>query len=251
MAQATHILIVHLLIVVAAVYLAWDANKGSSALQTWIPIIFAAIFSWGNRTTIIKKSRELLQLMDNAPHQFCLSHTENDLKKLMQFKHRTFNTTDLLYFIEFFTFHYNRYDSLEEAFCFGMKENDINVSNALNSFYEYFFSLPDIPKRTLKHVASPNKNSACKRINMFLRWMVRDDNKGVDFGLWKKIKPSQLIIPLDLHVSRVAHRFNLLERKQFDWIAAVELTDQLKTWDDQDPTKYDFALFALGIEEKF
>jgi uncharacterized protein (TIGR02757 family) len=212
---------------------------------------FAAIFSWGNRTTIIKKSRELLQLMDNAPHQFCLSHTENDLKKLMQFKHRTFNTTDLLYFIEFFTFHYNRYDSLEEAFCFGMKENDINVSNALNSFYDYFFSLPDIPKRTLKHVASPNKNSACKRINMFLRWMVRDDNKGVDFGLWKKIKPSQLIIPLDLHVSRVAHRFNLLERKQFDWIAAVELTDQLKTWDDQDPTKYDFALFALGIEEKF
>jgi len=212
---------------------------------------FAAIFSWGNRTTIIKKSRELLQLMDNAPHQFCLSHTENDLKKLMQFKHRTFNTTDLLYFIEFFTFHYNRYDSLEEAFCFGMKENDINVSNALNSFYDYFFSLPDIPKRTLKHVASPNKNSACKRINMFLRWMVRDDNKGVDFGLWKKIKPSQLIIPLDLHVTRVAHRFNLLERKQFDWIAAVELTDQLKTWDDQDPTKYDFALFALGIEEKF
>jgi len=212
---------------------------------------FAAIFSWGNRTTIIKKSRELMQLMDNAPHQFCLSHSENDLKKLMQFKHRTFNTTDLLYFIEFFTFHYNRYDSLEEAFCFGMKENDINVSNALNSFYDYFFSLPDIPKRTLKHVASPNKNSACKRINMFLRWMVRDDNKGVDFGLWKKIKPSQLIIPLDLHVARVAHRFNLLERKQFDWIAAVELTDQLKNWDDQDPTKYDFALFALGIEEKF
>jgi uncharacterized protein (TIGR02757 family) len=212
---------------------------------------FAAIFSWGNRTTIIKKSRELLQLMDNAPHQFCLSHSENDLKKLMQFKHRTFNTTDLLYFIEFFTFHYNRYDSLEKAFCFGMKENDINVSNALNSFYDYFFSLPDIPKRTLKHVASPNKNSACKRINMFLRWMVRDDNKGVDFGLWKKIKPSQLIIPLDLHVARVAHRFNLLERKQFDWIAAVELTDQLKTCDDQDPTKYDFALFALGIEEKF
>lgn len=212
---------------------------------------FAAIFSWGNRTTIIKKSRELLQLMDNAPHQFCLSHTENDLKKLMQFKHRTFNTTDLLYFIEFFSFHYNRYDSLEEAFCFGMKENDINVSNALNSFYDYFFSLPDIPKRTLKHVASPNKNSACKRINMFLRWMVRDDNKGVDFGLWKKIKPSQLIIPLDLHVARVAHRFNLLERKQFDWLAAVELTNQLKTWDDQDPTKYDFALFALGIEEKF
>ncbi len=212
---------------------------------------FAAIFSWGNRTTIIKKSKELLQLMDNAPHQFCLSHSENDLKKLMQFKHRTFNTTDLLYFIEFFNFHYNRYDSLEEAFCFGMKENDINVSNALNSFYDYFFSLPDIPKRTLKHVASPNKNSACKRINMFLRWMVRADDKGVDFGLWKKIKPSQLIIPLDLHVARVAHRFNLLERKQFDWIAAVELTNQLKTWDDQDPTKYDFALFALGIEEKF
>lgn len=212
---------------------------------------FAAIFAWGNRTTIIAKSKELMQLLDNAPHDFCLHHTDNDLKKLLHFKHRTFNTTDLLYFIAFFHFHYSQHESLETAFTCGMKKTDSNTENALNGFYDYFFSLPDVPKRTLKHIAAPNKNSACKRINMYLRWMVRKDKRGVDFGIWKNIKPSQLIVPLDLHVARVAAKFNLTQRKKFDWLTAVELTETLKTLDDKDPTKYDFALFALGVLEKF
>jgi uncharacterized protein (TIGR02757 family) len=212
---------------------------------------FAAIFAWGNRTTIINKSKELLQLMDNAPHDFCLHHKDKDLKKLLSFKHRTFNTTDLLYFIEWFKFHYQQHDSLEFAFIKSMTKKDVTVENALNGFYHYFFSLPDVPKRTLKHIASPEKKSACKRINMYLRWMARSDNRGVDFGIWKNITPSQLVIPLDLHVARVAQKFNLIQRNKYDWLTAVELTETLRQLDKKDPTKYDFALFALGVLEKF
>ncbi len=212
---------------------------------------FAAIFAWGNRTTIINKSKELMQLMDNAPHAFCLHHSDNDLKKLLSFKHRTFNPTDLLYFISFLKMHYEKNDSLETAFTKWMNKNDDTVENALNGFYRYFFSLDDVPKRTMKHIASPNKNSSCKRLNMYLRWMVRKDNCGVDLGLWKNISPSQLIIPLDVHVARVARHFKLLHRKNTDWQAALELTNEMKKLDAKDPVKYDFALFALGVLEKF
>jgi uncharacterized protein (TIGR02757 family) len=212
---------------------------------------FASIFSWGNRTTIINKSRELMQLMGNAPYDFCLHHTDKDLKKLMTFKHRTFNTTDLLYFIEFFKFHFTKYNSLEDAFSNWLNKKDINIEAALNGFSNYFFSLPEVPKRTFKHIASPIKKSSCKRLCMFLRWMVRNDNNGVDFGIWKKINSSQLIIPLDLHVIRVAKRFNLINRSQSDWLAAIELTEAMKQFDSKDPVKYDFALFSLGALEKF
>ena len=189
--------------------------------------------------------------MDNAPHDFCLTASSTQLKNLLSFKHRTFNTTDLLYFIEFFKYHYSHYDSLETAFTKGMQPNDETIENGLNGFYHYFFSLPDVPNRTKKHIASPEKNSSCKRLNMYLRWMVRSDNKGVDLGIWKTISPSQLVCPLDLHVARVAKRFNLLHRKQADWPAALELTAYLRTLDATDPVKYDFALFALGVMEKF
>lgn len=212
---------------------------------------FAAIFAWGNRTTIIKKAKELLELMDNSPHDFCVQHQAEDLKNLLHFKHRTFNTTDLLYFISFFKFHYTTNDSLETAFSKWMHKKDIHVGNALNGFYDYFFSLPHVPARTLKHISSPKKKSACKRINMYLRWMVRQDKHGVDFGLWKKINPVQLIIPLDLHVARVARHLNLLQRKQTDWQAALELTAACREMDANDPAKYDFALFGLGVLEKF
>ncbi len=212
---------------------------------------FAAVFAWGNRTTIINKSKELLALMDNAPHEFCLSNDANKLKSLLKFKHRTFNTTDLLYFIEFLHQHYSKHSSLETAFTKWMKKNDTTIENALNGFYNYFFSLEDHPTRTQKHIASPQKNSTCKRLNMFLRWMVRNDNKGVDFGIWKNISPSQLICPVDVHVARVARHFKLLQRKQTDWQAALELTQQLRIFDKQDPVKYDFALFSLGVMEKF
>ena len=212
---------------------------------------FAAIFSWGNRVTIINKSKELLQLMDNAPYQFCTQHREKDLKQLLAFKHRTFNPTDLLYFVAFFKMHYAKSASLETAFTQWMKKQDTDTENALNGFYRYFFSLDDVPGRTLKHIASPGKGSTCKRLNMYLRWMVRKDKAGVDFGIWKKISPSQLVIPLDVHVARVARHFRLLHRKQTDWLAATELTQQLKQFDGKDPVKFDFALFGLGIQEKY
>ncbi len=216
-----------------------------------IAAFFASIFAWGNRTTIINKTNELMNLMHQSPHDFCLNHSAHDLKNLLYFKHRTFNSTDLLYFVDFFKQHYQRSNSLETAFSNFLELTDDNTGKALDGFYQYFFSLEHVPKRTLKHIAAPVKNSACKRINMFLRWMVRKDNNGVDFGLWKKIKPSQLVLPLDLHVVRVARHFNMIHRKATDWQTAVELTNTIKEFEPLDPCKYDFALFALGVFERF
>ena len=210
---------------------------------------FAAIFAWGNRTTIINKATELMLLMHNTPHDFCLHHSNNDLKKLMAFKHRTFNATDLLYFISFFKMHYSKHNSLENAFSQWMNKKDRTVENGLNGFYNYFFSLPDIPERTRKHIASPEKNSSCKRLNMYLRWMVRSDNKAVDFGIWKTISPAQLICPVDVHVARIAKQLNLIKRQPIDWQTALELTAYLRTLDKADPVKYDFALFGTGVME--
>ena len=216
---------------------------------------FAAIFAWGIRKTIINKCKLLMQLMDNSPHNFCINHTENDLRRLERFSHRTFNDTDLLYFISFLKFHYSKNKSLENAFfnnvTIQQSKTSCIIEESLNYFYQYFFSLEDFPQRTKKHIASPQRNSSCKRLNMYLRWMVRNDHKGVDFGIWKKISPSQLICPIDLHVARVAKHFNLLKRKQTDWQAAIELTEQLRKMDKNDPVKYDFALFGLGVLEKY
>jgi uncharacterized protein (TIGR02757 family) len=213
---------------------------------------FAAIFAWGNRTTIIQKSKELMQLMDMAPHQFVQQHKEKDLKKLLAFKHRTFNTTDLLYFLQFLQYHYTRHESLESAFTGNPDPAPgEKVEWALDYFYSYFFSLEDAPARTHKHIASPAKHSTCKRLNMYLRWMVRNDDRGVDFGIWKNISPAQLICPIDVHVARVAKRFNLIARNQVDWLTALELTGYLRRMDATDPARYDFALFGLGVMEKF
>lgn len=212
---------------------------------------FAAVFAWGQRVTIINKCKELIDRMDNAPHEFMLHHSDKDLKRLIGFKHRTFNDTDLLYFVSFFHDWYNKHDSLEDAFAKHIKPRHTSIEEGLNGFRNLFFSLPDVPQRTFKHIASPKQNSACKRINMYLRWMVRNDDRGVDFGLWKKIKPSQLICPLDVHVQRVAIKLGLLQREQSDWKAAIELTENLRKLDKSDPVKYDFALFGLGVSEKF
>lgn len=209
---------------------------------------FAAIFAWGNRTTIINKTKELMQLMEMAPYEFVISHDEKDLKRLLGFKHRTFNDTDLLYFVEFFKQHYSHHKSLELAFT----RQGNTAEKMLTGFHHYFFSLEDIPERTRKHIATPERNSTCKRLNMLLRWMVRRDDKGVDFGIWKDISPAQLICPLDVHVARVARQLGILKRKQNDWETALELTEYLRTLDKDDPVKYDFALFGLGaIEPKF
>jgi uncharacterized protein (TIGR02757 family) len=212
---------------------------------------FAAILAWGNRKSIINSCNKLMQLMNNKPYQFCLHHSKKDLLQLLNFKHRTFNTTDLLYCIEFFKQHYSKHNSLEIAFTKWMNKKEETVENGLIGFHNYFFSLPHFPERTRKHIATPQKKSACKRLNMYLRWMVRENKTGVDFGLWKAIKPSQLIIPIDVHVSRVAKKLGVLNRTQNDWQAATELTSYLKTLDTNDPVKYDFALFGLGVMEKF
>ena len=230
--------------------------------------LWASVLAWGQRVTIINKCHELIELMDGAPYDFIMNHQETDLKKLLNFKHRTFNDVDTLYFISFFRNHYSKYDSLETAFipdCICHPERSEGsrsaitanarpaepVEAALNAFRDYFFSFPDYPPRTKKHISSPSQKSTCKRLNMFLRWMVRKDDCGVDFGIWNSIKPADLIIPCDLHVDRVARKLNLITRKQTDWQTAVELTDRLREFDPVDPVKYDFALFALGIEEHF
>lgn len=216
---------------------------------------WAATLAWGQRVTIINKCKELISLMDGAPYDFIVNHQEPDLKKLLHFKHRTFNDVDTLYFISFFKYHYSLFDSLEDAFVPALRLGDskdfVSAEGALNHFRKYFFSLPDYPHRTIKHVSSPSQKSTCKRLNMFLRWMVRKDNAGVDFGIWDKIKPSDLVMPCDLHVDRVARKLKLITRKQTDWQTAVELTACLRRFDPLDPVKYDFALFGLGIEEKF
>ena len=226
--------------------------------------LFAAVFAWGNRTTIIAKSNDLLRRMDDAPFDFVTGHRPSDLKGLLGFRHRTFNDTDLLYFIHFLHHHYTGRIrpvasdtpptdpiSLESAFSTWMHRKDPDTSRALAGFHRYFFSLPDAPDRTRKHIPTPDRGSSCKRLNMFLRWMVRRDRQGVDFGLWHGIRPAQLVCPLDVHVARTARRFGLLQRPQTDWQAAIELTEALRRMDPRDPVRYDFALFGLGAEEGY
>ena len=211
---------------------------------------WTAVLSWGNRKSIISSAKKLVDLMDGAPHDFILNHREKDLKKFLPFKHRTFNTTDTLYFIEFFKFYYQKHDSLEDAFLNTLSKKDAHVGNGLVGFHDLFFSLEDAPHRTKKHIATPVRKSTCKRINMFLRWMVRKDKIGVDFGIWTKIKPAQLLCPLDVHVDRVGRKLGLITRKQTDWETVLELTENLKSFDPKDPVKYDFALFGIGMLDK-
>jgi len=211
---------------------------------------WVAMLAWGQRVTIINKSNELMALMDNAPHEFIVNHQESDRARFLKFKHRTFNDIDTLYFLEWLQWYYRNHESLEHAFAQDLSETDDTVEKGLIGFQRLFFSLPDAPKRTRKHIATPERKSTCKRLNMFLRWMVRQDDKGVDFGCWKKIKPSQLIMPLDVHVDRVGRSLGLINRKQRDWTTAVELTTSLKKFNSEDPVIYDYALFGLGILEK-
>ncbi len=222
---------------------------------------WVAMLAWGQRKTIINKSLELIELMDGAPYDFIRNHKEHERKSFLNFKHRTFQATDTLYFLEVLQQFYQQYDSLEMAFVNppsnmtdaprrAVKGNPQRIEIALRNFHDYFFSLPDAPHRTRKHIATPARKSTCKRLNMFLRWMVRKDDKGVDFGLWNNLQPSQLMMPLDVHVERVARQLGLLTRKQRDWQAVVELTDRLRAFDPQDPVKYDFALFGMGVMEQ-
>jgi uncharacterized protein (TIGR02757 family) len=212
--------------------------------------LFAATLAWGNRTTIINNCTRLMRWMDDAPHEFILHHQPADLKPMLGFAHRTFNATDLLYFIEVLQTHYQQHDSLEDAFVPEDALTAPTIQPALVHFHNYFFD-GEHPGRTTKHVSTPARGSACKRLCMFLRWMVRHDSAGVDFGIWKKISPAQLVCPLDVHVARVAHRIGLTTRPAANWRTALELTDILRRWRPGDPAVYDYALFGLGMAERF
>jgi uncharacterized protein (TIGR02757 family) len=209
---------------------------------------WAAVLAWGQRKTIINKCNELIQFMDGAPYDFVKNHTDADLKRFLNFKHRTFNATDTLYFLHFFKEYYQQHDSLEYAFANAITPDDLHVEKGLVAFHDLFFSLEDFPERTRKHIATPLRKSSCKRLNMFLRWMVRKDDCGVDFGLWTTLTPAQLICPCDVHVDRVGRKLGLIQRPTTDWLTALELTNNLRQLDPNDPVKYDFALFGLGVE---
>ncbi len=210
----------------------------------------SATFAWGHRMAVIKKCTKLGDFFDFAPHDFMLNHQPSDLKKLEGFKHRTFKDVDLLNFIKFFKNYYQNNTTLETAFSQHMQPNDPTIENALIGFHELFGKTEGMQERTIKHLSTPARRSACKRLCMYLRWMVRKDKQGVDLGLWNSIKPSQLVCPLDVHVERHARELGLIYHPKTNWIAALELTDNLRELDPEDPIKYDFALFGMGLEAK-
>ena len=210
-----------------------------------IAAFFSALLAWGNRKMIIRNASRLMELMDNSPYDFITNHKESDLSRFEGFVHRTFNEIDLLYYIHSLKSIYSEFGGLEKQF---NNSEDLNIQ--IHNFKKLFMSF-DAPLRSGKHLGDPKKGSAAKRIHMFLRWMVRSGDKGVDFGIWKEVNPSQLYCPLDIHSGHVARKLKLLDRKQNDQKALQELSLALKKLDPKDPVKYDFALFGLGVFEKF
>src|SRR5690606_31571448 len=207
-----------------------------------------ATIAWGNRKSIINNGNKLMDLMGNSPYDFVMDFSENNSQSLSNFVHRTFNSEDLLYFLKSLQNIYRNHGGLESVFS-KYAEKD-SMQPAIHYFKKTFFELPHLT-RTQKHISDPLKNSAAKRINMFLRWMVRNDNAGVDFGIWKSISPSQLSCPLDVHTGNIGRKLSLLKRKQNDGKALAELDFSLRKLDAEDPVKYDFALFGLGAFERF
>ncbi len=215
-----------------------------------IAAFLSSIIAWGQRKTIINNAQRLMTLMDNKPHEFITSFKQKDLLRFKGFVHRTFNYDDLLAFLNALQRIYAKEGGLEVAIADSFISDKLNPGSGWNTFKTNFFSGSHLP-RSKKHLPDPLKGSAAKRMNMFLRWMIRADTNGVDFGIWKTMRPSQLYLPLDVHTARVARKLKLLSRKQDDWKAVVELTDKLRKIDPKDPVKYDFALFGLGAFEKY
>lgn len=214
-----------------------------------IAAFFAATLAWGQRPIIIRNAKHLLNLMDHAPHDFICNFEVSDLARFQNFKHRTFNGEDCENFLSSLQYIYRNHHSLDDLFK-DLKKEHLNIASTLSAFKEFFFkSYPHT--RTQKHIADPLKGSSAKRLNMFLRWMVRKDSSDVDFGIWDSFDASELYCPLDAHTSRVSRKFGILSRKQNDWKAVEELTSKLRILDPSDPVKYDFALFGLGIYEDF
>jgi uncharacterized protein (TIGR02757 family) len=212
----------------------------------------AATIAWGQRVTIIKNANKLMRLMGNSPYDYVMSAKDKDLKKLDAFVHRTFSGIDTIYFIRSLQNIYKKHGGLENAFIVEKIENR-SALEAIMNFRTIFFSIQH-PERTKKHVSNPAENSSAKRLCMYLRWMIRNDRCGVDFGLWNKkgsLTAADLMCPLDVHSGNVGRKLGLLKRTQNDWKAVIELTENLKKMDPADPVKYDFALFGLGVFEKF
>jgi len=207
-----------------------------------------ATIAWGNRKSIINNAKRMMQMLDHAPHDFILNHQESDLEALETFVHRTFNGLDFITFIKALQHIYLEHAGLEAVFANHVEKG--SLQKAIHHFKQTFFEIEHV-QRTQKHVSDPLKNSAAKRINMFLRWMVRNDNAGVDFGIWQSLSPSQLSCPLDVHSGNVARKLGILTRKQNDGKALLELDTALRKLDAKDPVKYDFALFGLGVFEGF
>lgn len=214
-----------------------------------ISAFFTATFAWGQRKAIIKSANNLMERMDYQPFDFILHASEKDLKSITGFKHRTFNEVDCRFFIHSLKNIYQKHHGLENVFNKGYSLSG-TVKSSLAYFYSVFFNNSDNP-RSIKHVSNVMAGSAAKRLNMFLRWMVRNDLNHVDFGLWKKIPVNALMLPLDIHTGNVSRKLGLLKRKQNDWKSVEEVTSILRTFDESDPIKYDFALFGLGVFEKF
>lgn len=208
-----------------------------------ITAFWTAMLAWGQRKTIINKSTELFALMDNDPYLFILNLDDEKRRRFTEFKHRTFNATDTLYFLEVLHTWYNESESMEDYF---LVNGRFDASDSITHFHNHFFSLEFAPKRTRKHVATPAKNSACKRLNLFLKWMVRKDEKSGDLGVWNRITKSELVIPVDVHVMNTAVTLGLLKRKQVNWKLAIQLNDILVKFDPSDPVKYDYPLFVYS-----
>ena len=213
-----------------------------------ISAFLTATIAWGNRKIIIANASKLMQIMGNSPYDFIMNHNESQIDRLADFVHRTFNGEDLIYFIKSLKNIYRVHNGLEALF--HTDAGKATLQESIHHFKNIFFEL-EHQKRTEKHISDPLKGSAAKRINMFLRWMVRSDAAGVDFGIWKSISPSQLSCPLDTHSGKVARKLGLLQRKQNDAKALIELDQSLRKLDPIDPVKYDYALFGLGVFEKF
>ncbi len=208
----------------------------------------SATIAWGNRKMIINNAKSLMEIMGNSPYDFVMNHQENDLEHLSNFVHRTFNSIDAVYFIKSLQNIYKNHNGLESVFAKNQEKNSLQKS--ISEAKKVFFEL-EHPQRTTKHFSDPMNGSAAKRLNMYLRWMIRQDNCGVDFGIWKTISPSAISCPLDVHSGNVARKLGLLTRKQNDAKALLELDTNLRKLDPIDPSKYDFALFGLGVFEKF
>jgi uncharacterized protein (TIGR02757 family) len=208
-----------------------------------------ATIAWGRRDLILRSSQKMINMMGNSPYDFVMSADAKQLETMNGFVHRTFNGTDFRNFIKSLRLIYNKYNSIETIIIEGLVSGG-TVKDSLSHFRKLFFSIPH-DHRTEKHFADPISGAAAKRLNMFMRWMVRSDGNGVDFGLWNRIKPSQLYIPIDLHSGNTARKLGLLTRKMNDWKAVEELTGVLREFDSNDPVKYDFALFGLGVFDDF